>query len=263
MASARPLAGTRVVITRPAGVGGALARRVRAMGGTPLLLPGSSLRVVVDASTARAALRAALACEVAIFTSPAAVRFSRALGPLRTRATVLAPGAGTARALRRAGLGHAQAPTREDSEGILALPALHGIRGRRIGIIGAPGARGLLGSELAARGAQVLHAHVYLRVPARLDHRHVRALQRHPRRPSYVLLSSAEALGNIVQGLPDAARRGLLAATAVASSERLAAAARDAGFARVIGAGGAHAQALLAAVAADRARPGSLLAFPA
>ncbi|HEU0276199.1 MAG TPA: uroporphyrinogen-III synthase, partial [Rhodanobacteraceae bacterium] len=94
MAAPRPLAGIFVAITRPAGTGGALARRVRALGGTPLLLPGSSLRTPLDASVARTALRTALACDVAIFTSPAAVRFAHRLGARLGRGRVLAPGAG-------------------------------------------------------------------------------------------------------------------------------------------------------------------------
>ncbi|MBA2079497.1 uroporphyrinogen III synthase, partial [Rhodanobacter sp. PCA2] len=40
----RALHGRVVVITRPVGDGAALARRVRAAGGVPLLLPGLSLR---------------------------------------------------------------------------------------------------------------------------------------------------------------------------------------------------------------------------
>ncbi|HKT41735.1 MAG TPA: uroporphyrinogen-III synthase, partial [Rhodanobacteraceae bacterium] len=99
----RPLKGTRIAITRPVGTGAAWARRVRALGGTPLLLPGSSLRAASDARAARAALRMALACDVAIFTSPAAVKFALRLDALRSRATPLAPGAGTRAALRRAG----------------------------------------------------------------------------------------------------------------------------------------------------------------
>src|SRR6185312_13031067 len=74
MASHRSLRGTRIAITRPAGAGGAWASRVRALGGTPLLLPGSSLRAAPDAAAARKALRTALACDIVIFTSPAAVR---------------------------------------------------------------------------------------------------------------------------------------------------------------------------------------------
>ena len=253
MSRPRPLAGTRIAITRPVGTGRALARRVRALGGTPLSLPGSSLRPPRDAKAARAELRAALACEIVIFTSPAAVQFSQRQGGVRTRARVVAPGAGTRLALRRAGRHDATAPGREDSEGILALPVLRNVRGRRIGIVGAAGGRGLLDRELAARGAGVAHGFVYRRLPARLDRRHADALRRDTRKPLFVLLSSAEALANILGGLPDDANRALLAGTAVASSPRLATAARKAGFARVLRAESAHAHAMLAAVVADRA----------
>jgi uroporphyrinogen-III synthase len=254
MTRIRPLAGARIAVTRPAGTGGALARRVRALGGTPLSLPGSSLRAIEDAQAARAALRAALACDIALFSSPAAVRFARRLGVLRTRSRVLAPGASTLRALRRAGIETAQAPAREDSEGLLALPALRDVHGRPIGIVGAAGGRGLLDRKLAARGAAVLHAHVYRRLPARLDRRHLDALRRVQGRPLYVLLSSAEALARILAGLPDASRRTLCGGTAVASSRRLASAARRAGFARVLRAASAHAEAMLATTIADHAR---------
>lgn len=247
-----PLAGTRIAITRPAGTGAGWARRVRAVGGTPLLLPGSSLRAVPDPTAVAKTLRAALAGDSLIFTSPAAVRFAAQLMPLRTRARVLAPGAGTLRALRRTGCGQAIAPAREDSEGILALPALQNVGGQRIGIIGAAGGRGLLARELAARGAIVTHVHVYQRVPARLGRRHAGALRQTVRQPLYVLLSSAEALANILAALPPDAHRTLLSGTAVVSSARIDEAARAAGFKRVLPAGSAHATDLLATVVRDR-----------
>lgn len=253
MTRPRPLAGTRIAITRPAGAGAALARRVRELGGEPLLLPGSSLRAPLDAKVARDALRTALACNVVIFTSPAAVRFARNLAGLRGRAQVLAPGPGTLRALRRAGCMNVRAPVREDSEGLLALPVLQEVRGRRVGIIGAAGGRGLLDRELAARGARVVHAHVYRRLAARLDRRHADALLRGARRPLCVLLSSTDALANILYGLPPDARRALLAGVAVVSSARLASAARKAGFERILHARSARAATMLETVIRDRA----------
>lgn len=248
MARSRPLKGTRIAITRPVGTGAAWAGRVRALGGTPLLLPGSSLRAATDAHTARASLRQALACDAVIFTSPAAAKFSRRLEALRSRAIVLAPGSGTQRALLRAGCKQPIAPAREDSEGLLALPVLRNVRGKRVGIVGAAGGRGLLDRELVARGAEVIHAHVYERTPARLDRRHADAVCRNARVPLYVLLSSSEALANITTSLPGDALRALLHGTAVASSARIAAAARKAGFARVLRAESAHAQSMLEVV---------------
>lgn len=253
MARKLPLRGIRIAITRPVGTGAGLARQVRGLGGVPLSLPGSRLLAVADAMDARRALKDALACDAAIFTSPAAVRHARRLGAWRTRAAMLAPGLGTLRALRRAACANVQSPAREDSEGLLALPVLQNVHGKRIGIIGAAGGRGLLDRELAHRGAQVLHAFVYQRLPARLDRRHADALRREARKPLYVLLSSAEALANILAGLPEDARGILLAGTAVTSSDRLAAAAHAAGFARVLRAASARAAAMLDAIARDEA----------
>ncbi|MEO8998614.1 MAG: uroporphyrinogen-III synthase [Rhodanobacter sp.] len=226
------LHGRIVVITRPAGTAAALARRVRALGGVPMLLPGLALRGMTDAVAARAGLHAALRDELLVFTSPAAVRHAAALAPLQTAATMLAVGQGTARALRRYGVDAPLAPSRQDSEGLLEHPALQDLRGRRVALIGAPGGRGVLREQLAARGAQLRELHVYRRVPARLDRRHGDALLQLPA-SACVLLSSAEALQNLQQLLSPPAWARLCAATAVVSSERLLAAARIAGFSRI------------------------------
>ena len=109
------------------------------------------------------------------------------------------------------------------------------------------GGRGLLQAELAGRGALVRQVHVYRRVPARLDRRHFDVLSRLPR-SACVLLSSAEALHNLRGQLPAPALARWLTATAVVSSERLAAVAREAGFARVRVAASALPADLLAGV---------------
>ena len=240
------LHGRVVVITRPAGTAAALARRVRACGGEPLLLPGLSLRAS-GAPGLRAEMRAALKDDLLVFASPAAVRFAAALTPLRSKAVVLAVGQGTARALRSHGV-RAQAPSRQDSEGLLDLPVTRDLCGKRVALIGAAGGRGLLREHLAARGAQLRELHVYRRVPPRLDRRHIGAVLALPR-SARVLLSSAEALHNLVNLLPVPACARLRAAVAVASSERLAQAARKAGFARIVRADSALAADLLAASA--------------
>jgi uroporphyrinogen-III synthase len=240
------LGGRIVVITRPAGTASALARRVRTLGGVPVLLPGLTLRGVADEATARAALLAVLQNDVLIFTSPAAVRFAAALASLQTTATVLAVGQGTARALRRHGVLAPLTPLRQDSEGLLDHPVLQRLHDRRVGLIGASGGRSLLREQLAARGARLHELHVYQRARPRLDRRHVEALLQLP--PSaQVLWSSAEALQNLQQLLPGAAWARLCAATAVVSSERLADVARAAGFSRITRATSALAADLLAA----------------
>ena len=227
------LRGRVVVITRPAGTAATLARQVRRLGGVPLLLPGLTLRGVADEAAARRDLQSALQDDVLVFTSPAAVRFAVTLAPLRTTATVLAIGHGTARALRRHGIRMPLTPLQQDSEGLLEHPALHDLRGRRVGLIGAAGGRGLLREQILARGAQLRELHVYRRMAPRLDRRHVDALLQLPS-SAQLLLSSAEALHNLHRLLPPAAWTRLSAATAVVSSERLAAAARDSSLSRIV-----------------------------
>jgi uroporphyrinogen-III synthase len=240
----RTLRGRIVVITRPVGTATALARRVRACAGVPLLLPGLALRRAIDPLATRAALRAALTDDLLIFTSPAAASHAAALLPLRTTASVLAVGQGTAMTLRRHGIAAPLTPRRQDSEGLLELPLLRELGGRRVALIGAPGGRGVLREQLAARGAQLRELHVYRRVPPRLDRRHVDALLQLPA-SARVLLSSAEALRNLHQLLPPSAWQRLCAATAVVSSERLAEACQVAGFTRIVLAASATSEDLL------------------
>ncbi|KLD65773.1 uroporphyrinogen-III synthase [Dyella japonica] len=242
------LDGRTVVITRPAGTGSPLARRVRRMGGVPLLLPGLSLRAVDGAAAVAVDLRAALNDQLLIFTSPAAVRFAAHLAPLRTDATVLAVGQGTARALARHGVDALAPLVRQDSEGLLEQPALAHVQGRRVALIGAPGGRGVLRAELLARGAQLREVHVYRRGTPRWQRRQLDAVRQLPA-DARVLLSSAEALDNLQQGLPADAFAQLIQAVAIASSERLAEAAHAAGFERVAVAASALSDNLLTAAA--------------
>lgn len=242
--SSKPLAGATVLITRPVGQGRTLARRVRALGGWPLLLPGVSLRAAEPAPLD--ALKAALEGDLALFTSPAAARFAARLAPLRGRARIAAVGRGTAHVLARHGVDDVLVPqAMQDSEGLLAHPALADVRGRAVAVVGAPGGRGVLQRRLRERGARIVDVSVYRRVPARLDRRHRQAL-RHLRRRHYVLLSSVETLRCLQAALAGADWRRITAGVAVVSSARVAAAARRAGFARVAQAGSALGGALLA-----------------
>jgi len=91
--------------------------------------------------------------DVVIFLSEHAVRHGLA-GLELAGARLLAVGAQTAAALGRAGLA-AEQPMRADSEGLLALPALTMVSGRRVLLVCGAGGRMLLARELAARGAEV------------------------------------------------------------------------------------------------------------
>jgi uroporphyrinogen-III synthase len=245
--------GATLVITRPAGTGGAFARRVSASGGKTIRLPGLALRAA-DADLIRPALREIGARDFVIFTSPAAVRFAfAAYGSLRLRAAcVFAIGSGSARALHRRGI-EASLPEQSESEGLLGLPALRSVRGQRIVIVGAPGGRDLIAPTLRRRGAEVEAIHVYRRVPPRLTRRHFDALAA-AKDPLFTLLSSGEALENLVARLPPALLARLRGQTVVVSSARLAGLARENGFEAIVQARSAAPADLLATAASALAR---------
>ncbi|MBB3226143.1 uroporphyrinogen-III synthase [Luteibacter sp. Sphag1AF] len=250
MKPGRPLHNVTIVVTRPAGTASPLVRRVRSLGGVAITVPGLSLRAVDDAVATGELLAAALTGDIVLFTSPAAVRFAAAVHPLATSARVLAVGYGTARALEQAGVSGVICPTQsQDSEGVLALEALREIAGKRVALVGAPGGRGLIRAELKARGAQLNEVHVYHRGAPRLDGRHVNPLLKLSRRAA-VMLSSADALDHLQRALPAPAWRRLVASVAVVSSERLAEAARAAGFTRIAVARSVQPADLVAAAAA-------------
>jgi uroporphyrinogen-III synthase len=231
-----PLAGAAVVITRPSATAAGLRRRVRALGAVSLALPGVALRGADDPQAARSALRAARTADVVVFTSPAAVRYAFALEPglcFRRSTEVCSPGAATARALVRRGIPGVSWPrARQDSEGLLRLPALRAVRGRRVVLIGAPEGRELLARSLRRRGARVEPVMVYRRVAPRYTKRQLDALAQAPE-PLITLLTSAAALDHLRAELPPALYARLVAGELVVSSQRLACKARDAGFGHV------------------------------
>ncbi len=240
------LSGRTLVITRPPDSAAVMVRQIRARGGRPVRLPGLSLRAAADTATLREALRTALTDEFIVFVSPSAVRFASAVLPLITRATVVAIGPGTSRALARHGLTAIAPLQHQDSEALLALPCFQSPHGRRVALVGATTGRGLLSHTLAERGAFLREVHVYRHVPPRLDARHERVVQSLPA-DTCILLSSAAALQNLERALSGTLWQKLCDALAVTSSARLATLAAQAGFVRVKRAASAQVTDLLAA----------------
>jgi len=258
--SSPPLSNWFVVSLRPVGQHRRLLHAAEALGADGLSLPGLRLTAREDTPT-RAALDAALLCSRVIFTSPAAVRHAvrlRMLAPdaqnARMRHT-FALGETTHAALRRAGISKVLVAQHATSEGLLALPEFASISGAQIGVVTAPGGRGLLASRLRERGATLAVAEVYARTPARLNATHARHLLE-ARGHGAVCVTSAEALRNVLGALPDAARTALLGCRAVVSSPRLEAIARESGFQTVIRADAPTPRSLLNALCAHASPQG-------
>lgn len=245
-----PLAGWTVISLCERSQQAAARHAIEVAGARALALPGLRLQPL----DAGAALQQALAQRpgIALCISPAAVRFLLRLAPAIAKHVPIGAGvgAGTAAALRRAGFAEVIAPLdvgAQISEGLLAHPRLQRGEGRSVLLVTAPGGRGVLGPELSARGFRVEEVLVYRRSPARLDARHARALLS-TREPLGLLLSSAEALDNVLTQLPAEAVARLKRARVAASSERLVAHARQRGFTDLQLAAGPQPQALVAAL---------------
>lgn len=242
------LSGWYVISLRPSGQHGPVRRAAAARGARVRAL--STLRL--EPLDAGDALRDALAAPRVIVTSPAAVRFASAQARLAGRGARawFALGAGSARALRRAGVAEVHVPAAgSDSEALLAHPGLRSLRGAAVGLLTAPGGRGLLADTLERRGARVRRADVYRRRALAPPAGRLRALAALPARTA-LLLTSAEAFEPLWQGLDAAGRRRLQARPVVVASARLAAEARRRGFTTIVRATDARPAALLDALAA-------------
>jgi len=240
---------TTVVSLRPAGQHAGLRKAAARHGMALLAVSPWQLRDRDDATT-RQALATALAAPVVVFTSPAAVRAATRLTRLRRppQARWLAVGEGSARALRRAGVVGVEQPARMDSEGLLAMPAL--AAATQVGLVTAPGGRGMLAPALEARGSQVLRANVYERVPRALPAALLARLRALPG-PAVLAVSSAEALERVLPQLPAEVCSQWQRWPVVVASARLAGLARANGFQQVWQAAGPRPAQLLAAMVGD------------
>lgn len=198
--------GWTLVSLRPQGQHAPLRAAAAAAGAvdTVALSPWRLQRRAGEAT--RQQLLAALGAAHTLFTSPAAATAAATLladFASRDNGRWLAVGEGTLRALQLAGVAQAQAPSRMDSEGLLALPQLQALNGLPVGLVTAPGGRGLIATTLQQRGATLVRADIYQRVPLRLRTRALARLS-HSSSPWVLALSSGEALQLAWQQLPPA-----------------------------------------------------------
>ena len=196
--TASSLGGAGVVITRPAHQAAGLAREIAALGGRPLVFPAIVILPPADEAPLREVQWNLARYDIAIFVSANAAEYGvgdRAAWP--THVLVLAPGPGTAAALAAAGIADVRIPaTTMDSEGLLALPELFDVAGKRIVIFRGDGGRELLRSALEARGAKVVQIECYRRAKPQSGAAGLIEAWR-DKRIDAVTLTSSEGLDNL------------------------------------------------------------------
>ena len=171
--TAEPLAGKRVLVTRPSGRAATLEAMIRRAGGEPILWPAIEIHDPLDFGPFDDIARRLQGFHLAIFISRTAVEraFARIahLGEAwPNRLAVAALGPATSRELAARGLATVAPEGKGDSEALLALPALGGMKGKRVVIFRGSGGRELLATVLAERGARVEYAECYRREPSAL-----------------------------------------------------------------------------------------------
>ncbi|MFM8414996.1 MAG: uroporphyrinogen-III C-methyltransferase [Planctomycetota bacterium] len=171
-----PLAGSRVIVTRPAGQEGELVSRIRALGGLPLHVPVVRIVDPPDWAPLDAAIRALDTYDWVVFASVNGVRGflarlrsagrdGRALGTARLAAI----GPATRRELEQAGYVCDRVPDEHRSEGLLGAFADQPAAGRFL-LVRATAGRDVLTRGLRAGGHHVDEVAAYASEPvARLD----------------------------------------------------------------------------------------------
>lgn len=161
-----PLHGVGVLVTRPELQAMPLCRMLQNQGATTLRMPVMEIRPLKERRDLATQLGILENFDVIIFNSANAVRFGASFLDQKRDLTLAAVGPATTRALNQAGYRVAIQPLGSfDTEGLLAHPRLQHVSGNRFLLVKGSGGRPLLEQELTRRGATVVSADVYERVP--------------------------------------------------------------------------------------------------
>lgn len=233
------LGGARVLVTRPARQAAGFAQRVAECGGEPVVFPAIVILPPADPAELECVHAGLARYDYAVFVSanaveygaPAAERWPESLIPL-------APGPGTAEVLAAVGITGTRVPAITfDSEGLLALPELAAMQGKRVLIFRGEGGREVLGNTLTARGASVDYVACYRRAPPQSAADGLAAIFRE-RRIDAVTVTSSEGLANLWSIAADATRAAWCRCPTFVPHPRIAARAAELGLQVVPTAGG-------------------------
>ncbi|MGL6614071.1 uroporphyrinogen-III synthase [Aeromonas caviae] len=235
------------LVVRPAAQANQLVQMLRQLGHAPLCCPLLETRPGCDLPHLGDMLREA---DLVIAVSMHAVHFAHHFllqtGQTWPHIDYFAVGQASADAFAEAGI-QALCPADPRSEGLLALPALQGVSGRRVLILRGNDGRDLIARTLASRGALVHYCATYERHYPDLDGD---ALTRHWQAAGLdsLLITSGELLQRLLALVPGPQHPWLYDRLLVVPSPRVAEMAKGAGFTRIVIAQGASNQALVAAL---------------
>jgi uroporphyrinogen-III synthase len=242
-----PLRGIRVVVTRPAKQAALFAQRLAQVGGEAIICPALVIAPPADPSRLSDAVSHLDRYDFALFVSANAAEslitaLERAGARWPASVTAIAVGPTTCDALSAGGIDRILSPSeRFDSEGVLALPELAAVQGRRIALFrgerdGAGdggGGRELMRETLAARGASVDAVACYRRARPTFDASGLVARWRDGGVDA-VVATSTEVLDNFASLIGESGRALLARTPLFVPHARIAAHASALGLANVV-----------------------------
>jgi uroporphyrinogen-III synthase len=217
------LAGLNILVTRPQEQANTFAEAIQQAHGRPIRFPAIEILGPADKAAVRSSLQALHNYRLLIFVSANAVRYAFPLMPdnIPLDLPIAAIGQATASALEEVGLDPTLQPQgRFDSEGLLNLPELSQVTGKKILIVRGNGGRETLKATLEQRGAQVTYAEVYRRqIPQRNPHN---LIQNWAQMVDVATANSQQILDNLFTLLGEAGEPLLQQTPLLVASERIA-----------------------------------------
>lgn len=196
-----------VVITRPSAQAEGFAQQVLSIGRQPVLFPLLEIAPLPDQTLLKAALAEIKSCALLAFVGPNAIDAAFAhLDAWPREVPIAIMGEGSRKALARHGITEENArifmpldAVRSDSETLLNALDIDAIRGKKVMIVRGNAGRELLAEALRSAGCQVTQVAAYLRSSPVLDKQMQARLLDLLETPNDWVISSSEALRNLVQ----------------------------------------------------------------
>ena len=197
----QPLAGLKVVVTRPAHQAETQCAQIEAAGGKAVRFPVLEILEPTDSKPLLELIDRLEDFDIAVFISPNAVR--KAMNLIRSRrefpesTKIAAIGRKSAQELKSFGRQADIYPNKRfDSEALLALPEMQAVAGKRVVIFRGDGGREVLADTLKARGAEVEYGNAYRRGRPDTDNGEILYLWSRNELDA-ILVTSAEGLRNL------------------------------------------------------------------
>ena len=244
------------LVVRPEPQASSLSQALLAAGHQPVTSPLLSFVEGSELGRLTALLTPLCSEDYVIAVSVQAVNFTHTAlqqqGITWPDAHYIAVGEATGNAFAAVGVLNAAVPDDPRSEGIIALPGLDELAGRRVVILRGDGGRHMIAPTLTDRGASVDYCEVYKREYSS-DPQGELVKSWQSQGVDSIIITSGGLLSHIVQLATASAKDWLLSRLLIVPSIRVVLEAKELGFTQIINAEGASNQALIAAL--DERKP--------